>query len=468
MNPVPAHRRPAALLLLMLTLLATATPLAAQQRMLGRLNDAVTELSEQVAPAVVQILVSGYRVVPGGRGSAVLVPQRGSGSGVLVDPQGYIVTNYHVIENGETIEVAMTGAVRDEGSSIVRPPAQMLPVEVVGVDRETDLAVLKVAGQGLPYLPFADSDALRPGELVFAFGSPRGLQNSVSMGVISAVGRQLAPDAPMVYLQTDAAINPGNSGGPLVDLQGRVAGINTSIFTQSGGSEGIGFAAPSNIVKTIYERIRESGRMRRGTIAADTRTITPELARGLGLERNYGVVIEDAFPGGPAAQAGLLPGDVVLALDSKPMENARQFDVNVYLKRIGGSVRLTVLRSGGVVEVLVPVIERPDQGAAFGTVLSIGEHRIERLSIYAVDLDEDTGAFLPPTRRPAGVIVAALLPSATPEQTALQSGDIIYSVNGRVVDTLEELKGELQRHAPGDGLVLQVERQRRLQYLLQE
>ncbi|MEO0422710.1 MAG: trypsin-like peptidase domain-containing protein [Pseudomonadota bacterium] len=464
---MPAHR--ALVFVLLTAVIVTVAPPVAAQRMLGRLNDSITELSEQVAPAVVQILVSGYRVVPG-RGSAVLVPQRGSGSGVLVDPSGYIVTNYHVIENGEIIEVAMTNRPRDQdGRSIVRPPSSLLPATVVGVDRETDLAVLKVQGEGLPYLPFADSDDLRPGQLVFAFGSPRGLQNSVSMGLISAVGRQLSPDAPMVYLQTDAAINPGNSGGPLVDLQGRVAGINTSIFSQSGGSEGIGFAAPSNIVKTIYARIREDGRMRRGTIAADTLTISPALARGLGLDRTYGVVIEDAFPGGPAAKAGLLPGDVVVALDGKVMENARQFDVNVYLKPIGGSVRLTVLRNGGTVELLVPVIERPDREMSLGGGgVSVDEQRIERLSIFAVTLDEDTGAFLPPTRRPIGVVVGALLPSATPEQTALQSGDIIYSVNGRVVDNLDDLRRELASQPPGAGLVLQVERQRRLQYLVQE
>ncbi|MEM9385543.1 MAG: trypsin-like peptidase domain-containing protein [Pseudomonadota bacterium] len=465
--PVAPRIRRLVSALLFVAIMAAPPPLSAQ-RMLGRLNESITELSEQVAPAVVQILVSGYRVVPG-RGSAVLVPQRGSGSGVLVDPSGYIVTNYHVIENGEIIEVALTDRTYEqEGRSIVRPPSALLAASVVGVDRETDLAVLKVQAEGLPFLPFADSDELSPGQLVFAFGSPRGLQNSISMGVISAVGRQLSPDAPMVYLQTDAAINPGNSGGPLVDLQGRVAGINTSIFTQSGGSEGIGFAAPANIVETIYERIREDGRMRRGTIGADTLTISPALARGLGLDRSYGVVIEDAFPGGPAAVAGLLPGDVVVALDGKVMENARQFDVNVYLKPIGGSVRLTVLRGGGTVELLVPVIERPDRQMSIGGGASVNEQRVERLAIFAVDLDEQTGALLPPTRRPVGVVVGALLPSATPEQTTLQSGDIIYSVNGRVVDNLEELRRELASHPPGAGLVLQVERQRRLQYLVQE
>ena len=164
----------------------------------------------------------------------------------------------------------------------MRPPGRTLDATIVGIDRETDLAVLKVDAKGLPALPLGDSDHLRQGNLVLAFGSPLGLENSVTLGVVSAVGRQRAPEDPMVYVQTDAPINPGNSGGPLVDTSGRVIGINTHILSQSGGSEGIGFAVPSNIVRTVFEQLRTTGRVRRGTLGVLTQTITPVMAQGLG------------------------------------------------------------------------------------------------------------------------------------------------------------------------------------------
>src|SRR5437867_2002721 len=174
-----------------------------------------------------------------------------------------------------------------------------------------DLAVLKLDEKGLPFLPFGDSEALRPGELVLAFGSPLGLENSVTLGVVSAVARQVRPDDRMIYVQTDASINPGNSGGPLVDGQGRVVGINTFILSQSGGSEGIGFAAPSNIVRYVYEQIRTRGRVHRGEIGVRVQTVTPGLAAGLGLRQDWGAVVADVVPGGPAAEAGLRIGDLV-------------------------------------------------------------------------------------------------------------------------------------------------------------
>ena len=183
---------------------------------------------------------------------------RAMGSGVVVDPEGYVVTNAHVVEGAERLQVFLLAPRPAPGSSILRPRSRGVPARVLGLDRETDLAVLEARRrQGLPALSFGDSETLREGQLVFAFGSPLGLENSVSMGVVSAVARQLRADDPMIYMQTDASINPGNSGGPLVDSAGRVMGLNTAILSQSGGSEGIGLAVPSNIVRTIYERLRE-------------------------------------------------------------------------------------------------------------------------------------------------------------------------------------------------------------------
>ena len=257
---------------------------------------------------------------------------------MIVDPEGYVVTNAHVVANASRIQVELPLSDRDTVGlrSVVQPRGELVAAQVVGVDQETDLAVLKLrVDRALTALPLGDSEALRPGELVMAFGSPLGLANSVSLGIVSAVARQIRADDPMIYIQTDASINPGNSGGPLVNVEARVVGINTFILSQSGGSEGIGFAVPSNIVRTVYEQIRRFGRVRRGEIGVYGQTITPELARGLGLYQMWGVVLADVYPGGPAATAGLQVGDVVLTLDGKTMENARQFQVNLYPRRVG-------------------------------------------------------------------------------------------------------------------------------------
>ena len=271
------------------------------------LSASLQALSERVSPAVVQIFTTGFAPVQDvvGASTGLVSTQRSGGSGVLVDPDGYIVTNAHVVEGTRRIQVLLA-VPPDESAqwrSILRPRGKRVPAEIVGIDQETDLAVLKVEQKGLPSLELGDSDRVRQGQLVLAFGSPLGLENSVSLGVVSSVARQLRSEDPMIYIQTDATINPGNSGGPLVDTEGRVVGINTLIVSQSGGSEGIGFAAPSNIVQHVYSQIRKSGRVRRGHLGVATQTVTPTLAAGLGLPQNWGVVVKDVLPFGPGLQS---------------------------------------------------------------------------------------------------------------------------------------------------------------------
>ena len=290
----------------------------------------------------------------------------------------------------------------------------MVGAQIVGTDLETDLAVLRIQETNLPFLVLGDSDGLRTGQVVMAFGSPLGLENSVTLGVVSAVARQLRPEDPMIYLQTDASINPGNSGGPLVDTDGRVVGINTLILSQSGGSEGIGFAAPSNIVRNVYEQIRATGKVRRGELGVNAQTITPSMALALGLARDWGVVFGDVTPGGPAAAAGLQVGDIIVSLDGKVMENARQFQVNLYRRAVGETVRLEVLRGASPLTFFAAVTERPTDPDRFQRLVRPGEHLIRELGILGLNLDRDVAALLPPLRRAVGVLVASTVAGSFP------------------------------------------------------
>ncbi len=433
-------------------------------RELALLSTAVESLSEQVDPAIVEVVVTGFSLTQR-RGGGVVSPTLSGGSGVIVDAEGYIVTNAHVVEGASEIKVRLAPPANADRGSVLPAPAPMLSARLLGVDRETDLAVLKIEGGPFSALAFGDSERVRPGRLVFAFGSPLGLENSVSMGVVSAVARQLAPDAPMIYIQTDAAINPGNSGGALVDVTGELIGINTMIYSKSGGNEGIGFAAPAHIVKTIYQRIREQGRMRRGIIAASAQTITPEIARGLTLPVREGVILADVYPGGPADRAGLRVGDIILGVDGKAMENARQMDVNVYLKSIGTIVDIDLLRDGERLTLPVRVIERKEFGGPFAERVSVDESAVRALGIVAVSLGRDIAGLLPDLRRDAGVVVAAQTQGGG-AVTPLRSGDVIYSLNGQPTGTLDELRGLLAGRTAGETVVLQVERQGRLHYVV--
>jgi serine protease Do len=237
------------------------------------LSTSLQSVTGLVEPSVVEIFTTAYAPGEGiapSTGGDLVTTRRASGSGVVVDPEGYIVTNAHVVRGAQQLRVALT--IPAKGQSILTARSRMVGARIVGIDVETDLAVVKVEEKNLAALAFGDSDELRAGQIVMAFGSPLGLHNSASMGVIGAVARQLEPESPMIYLQTDAAINPGSSGGPLVDLRGRVIGINTLIFSRAGGYEGVGFAAPSNIVRTVYEQIRKIGRVRRGDIGIRAQT----------------------------------------------------------------------------------------------------------------------------------------------------------------------------------------------------
>ena len=434
---------------------------------LHELSAALESLSHRAGRAVVQVFSTGFVLneEEDSGNTALLSRQKSTGSGAIVDPDGYIVTNAHVVKGARRIEVQLAESQeRAAGHSVLRPSGTKVEAVIVGVDRDSDLAVLKINRTGLPFLAFGDSEQLHQGQLVLAFGNPLGLANSVTMGVVSSMARQIKPDDPMIYIQTDAPINPGNSGGPLLNADGRVVGINTFILTQSGGSEGIGFAIPSNIVQSVVDQIRKNGHVHRGEIGVRAQTITPTLAAGLGLARDWGVILGDVESDGPAADAGLKIGDLVTTLNGKTMENARQMEVDLYRVPVGEKVVLEVLRGSQKLSFEVEVIERDGDPLRFAELVNPEKNIISRLGILGIAIDKQIAQMLPDLRKPYGVVVAARA-AGSPYSTELNPGDVIHAVNGEPVTSTASLRQALEKLKPTDATVLQIERDSRLMFL---
>jgi len=271
-----------------------------------------------------------------------------TGSGVIVDTgQGHVLTNAHVVENAASIEVTT----KDN---------RQFRAKLIGRDPETDIAVLQISGSGLTAVPMGDSDHLQVGDFVLAIGNPFGLGQTVTSGIVSALGRSPGIEGYEDFIQTDASINPGNSGGPLVDLQGRIIGINTAIVAPSGGNVGIGFAVPINMAHQVMDQLIAGGEIKRGRIGVQIQDLTPDIAQALGTNRTQGAVIAKVFPGSPAERAGLRSSDLVVAVNGAPIHNGAELKNRVGLSKIGDSVELTILR--GSAERTVAV--RVDQFAA--------------------------------------------------------------------------------------------------------
>src|SRR5246127_855014 len=306
----------------------------ASPNLLRELNSSLEAVVSKISPAVVQIVVTGYGPSEehGHTDTARIVRQHAIGTGIIVDADGYIMTNAHVVEGAQRIRVILAPSASD--SAIELQPihaGQILEAKLLGTHKQVDLALLKIEATNLPSVHLSDDVRVRQGELVLAIGSPEGLRDSVSMGVVSSVARQPDPDNPMVYIQTDAALNPGNSGGPLVDVDGNVVGINTLIFSKGGGSEGLGFAIPAEIVNFDYQHLRQYGRVRRVAIGAKVQNITPTLAAGLGLAKSWGAIISNVNPDGLAQAAGLRTEDIVVAVDGRRIVALPDFIAALYL-----------------------------------------------------------------------------------------------------------------------------------------
>ncbi|HML18513.1 MAG TPA: trypsin-like peptidase domain-containing protein [Bryobacteraceae bacterium] len=450
------------------SIFAQAAPIApkpAEVQHLRDLSASFETLAARVRPAVVQIFSTGYATTEDtdSTNAALLSPQHSTGSGVILTPDGYIVTNNHVVQGARRIEVRLssTGAARAPEQA----REQTMVAKLIGTDRDSDLAVIKIERDGLPFLSLGDSNDLKQGQLVMAFGNPLGLEGSASMGIVSSVGRRLRPEDARTYVQTDAPINPGNSGGPLVDINGQVMGINTFILTQSGGSEGIGFAIPANSVKNVYEQIRKEGHVHRGQIGVSVQTITPGMAKGLGLLQDWGVIAADVMPDGPADKAGMKVGDIILTLNGRAMEDAPSLETVVSHLKLSAVVDLTVLRDGQKVNFTIPVIERDDDPQRFADMVNPEDNLISKLGILGIEIDKKLSDLLSDLRHDYGILVAARGPSPPYSGGNLEPGDVIYEINRTPAVTVKALRATLDALKPSDNAVLQIERSGKLMYI---
>ena len=465
----------AGLVWLCLSCLFLATQASAQIRTskddpdpLHQFNNSVRALVKRVTPSVVQILVSGYGPVEGSRGdtSLVLGKQQSIGSGVIIDPDGYVLTNAHVINGAHRVEVKIPMASSDESpdGSLVSARGRTLEARLVGADSDIDLALLKVEAQGLPAIPLGDYNKLRQGEVVFAFGSPEGLQDSVSMGVVSAAARQPDADSPMVFVQTDAPINPGSSGGPLVNVDGELVGINTFILTEGGGNEGLGFAIPSAIVSFAYPQLRRFAHVHRGETGISVQGITPSLAAGLKLSTDLGVIVSDVAPSSPAEAAGLKVQDIITSIDGRPVDNLPSLATRLFMRRGGERIKLGVLRGAEKLSFDVLVVELPHGFDRLADLVNPDKSLVSKLGIIGLDIDPKVAAMLPPLRLPGGIIVVAR--AADPGvDTSLTAGDVIHAINGAPVETMETFRAGLDQMKANSPVVLQIERGGKLMFI---
>ncbi len=355
--------------------------------------------------------------------------QNSLGSGVIVRPNGVIVTNNHVIEGADEITVALSDR-------------REFPAKVLLADKRTDLAVLKIddGTEKLPFLQFENSDDVEVGDLVLAIGNPFGVGQTVTSGIVSALARtQVGVSDYRFFIQTDAAINPGNSGGALVSMDGKVVGINSAIFTQSGGSIGIGWAIPANMVRTVVRGALNEGHIVRPWVGASTQTVTQDIATSLKLKRPTGVLVNDVYPGGPAAKAGIKVGDVIVAVNSREVIDADALKYRVGTMDVGGTVPLEVHRDGKDIDVSLPLIAPPEQPPRDLTVIK-GENPFEGAKVgnlspaYAEDLGMN------PMLK--GVVIADV-EARSIAAYRFQSGDIILGLNGKSISSVNQLQKAL-------------------------
>lgn len=412
---------------------------------LAAMDREFTKVVEAVVPSVVSITTSrrargnSLMMDPRGRhfggGRYYVVPQERTqnalGSGVIVSKEGHIISNNHVIADMDEIHVRLSDG-------------REFPAEVISTDPATDIAVLKIDAPDLRPLPFADSDEVKVGQLVFAVGNPYGLQETVTQGIISATGRRAMQDSGNEYLQTDTTINPGNSGGPLVSLRGEIVGINNQIFSQTGSWQGVGFAIPSNVVRHTLESVLAHGRIVRPWLGVAMQEITPELARQFGLKTDRGALVTEVFADSPAGKAGLKPGDIIVKFAGKPVADMQALRTRVASADVGSEVKIEVLRAGKETELTSAIGEQPTRASlADARTSPRGSRPSAPPAASGGALAGVTVADIPPgyrSRLPenvSGAIVTGIDPSS-PAGEVLQVGDVVEEINRQPVSSAEE------------------------------
>ena len=377
--------------------------------------------------------------------------QVGQGSGFIISPDGYILTNNHVVGEADKIVVTL-----QDGKEYDK-------AKVIGTDPGSDVALIKIEAEGLPAIELGDSDALEIGEWVIAIGSPFNFQATVTVGVVSAKSRGVGITQYEDFIQTDAAINPGNSGGPLLNVEGKAIGINTAIFSQSGGYMGIGFAIPINMAKTVEKQLKESGKVTRGYIGIvmQPEKITPELAEALGLKDNKGVLITEVVPDSPADKAGLVRRDVIRKINGKAVEDWQSFRNEVAMLKPGTSIDLTVVRDGNEKELTVEVgsLEEGELAMAGGSEAG------GKLGVQVQEMTDELAKRFG-YGKAKGVIVTEVAADSPAERAGITPGILIVSVNRQDVATAAEFNAALEESAKTGKALLLVRNERYAQYVV--
>ncbi|MBE0464380.1 MAG: DegQ family serine endoprotease [Halomonadaceae bacterium] len=356
---------------------------------------------------------------PPGSGPGRSEERQSLGSGFVISEDGYVMTNAHVVQDADEILVRLNDR-------------RELPAELVGSDAQTDVALLKIEATGLPVLNLGNSDNLKVGEWVAAIGSPFGFDHSVTAGIVSAINRTLPRDAYVPFIQTDVAINPGNSGGPLFNLDGEVVGINSQIFTRSGGFMGLSFAIPINVAMDVADQLREGGHVDRGWLGVMIQPVSRDLAESFGMENASGALIADLDPEGPAAQGGLRAGDVIISVNGDEVDRSSSLPRLIGRAAPGSEVELTLMRDGEQVTETVELGHWPDSEKAEGE----GSNNQVRLGISVAELDDTVRERL---SIDGGVEVRQVEPGSVAAQAGLQVGDVLVSIDHRGVSSADEL-----------------------------
>jgi Do/DeqQ family serine protease len=427
-----------------LLVLLAAAPAMAQDRRVpaspAELRLSYAPIVQHVQPAVVNVYAAKvvqdhnpllddpvFRRFFGVPGQQPEQMQRSLGSGVMVDPSGLVVTNVHVIEGADEVKVSLSDKREFEAEIVLKDP-------------RSDLAVLRLKGvhEKFPTLDFANSDELMVGDVVLAIGNPFGVGQTVTQGIISALARtQVGITDYQFFIQTDAAINPGNSGGALVDMTGKLAGINTAIFSRSGGSQGIGFAIPANMVRVVVASAKSGGKaVKRPWLGAKLQAVTPEIAETLGIRLPTGALVANVLSSSPAARAGLKPSDLIVAIDGQAVDDPNAFDYRFATRPLGGASQIDVLRAGKTVKLAVPLETAPDTGR--NEIVLTGRSpfqgaKVANISPAVADelhLDLDT----------EGVVVTDLADGGTASNLGFQKGDIILAVNSQKIAKTSDLE----------------------------